>query len=88
MAEGEAPAPKKAKRSAPAARVSAEERAKQFKEDLYSDSGVLFCTYCEHSIDFVRLDTIKDHLKSKKGNPATQSQVRLLQAGKLLFKVL
>ena len=37
MAEGEAPAPKKAKRSAPVARVSAEERAKQFKEDFYSD---------------------------------------------------
>ena len=38
--------------------------------DLYMDGGVLFCKYCEHSIDYVRIyiyiDTIKDHLKSKK----------------------
>ena len=44
--------------------VSAEERAKRFKEDLYPDGGVPFCRFCEHSVDFVRVDTIKDHLKS------------------------
>ena len=37
------PRAKKAKRSAPVCQVSAEEqRAKQFKEDLFVDSG--FCT--------------------------------------------
>ena len=27
---------------------------------------MLFCKYCQHSIDYIRVDTIKDHLKSKK----------------------
>ena len=35
------PSAKKAKRTAPVYRVSAEERAKQFKGDLYADGGVL-----------------------------------------------
>jgi hypothetical protein len=38
---------------------------KQFPDDLYDDGGILFCKYCCHSIDMNRLDTIKDHLKSK-----------------------
>ena len=76
--------------------MSAEERAKQFKGDLYAEGGVLFCTYCEHSIDFVRVDTIKDHLKSKKhcqrkasklshaesSGPSTSKQVTLLSVVK------
>ena len=57
---------KRAKRSAPVPRVTADERAKQFKEDMYADGGVLFCKFCEHCIDYVRVDTIKDHLKSQK----------------------
>ena len=59
------PPRKRAKSSVPAKKVSAEGRAEQF-DDLYSDGGVLFCRYCCHSVDFVRVDTIKDHLKSKK----------------------
>ena len=66
MAESAPPRAKKVKRSTPISRVSAEERAKQFKDDLYADSGVLFCRYCEHSVDFSRVDTIKDHVQSKK----------------------
>ena len=27
---------------------------------------MLFCRFCEHSVDFTRVDTVKDHLKSKK----------------------
>ena len=65
MAEMTPPAVKKARRSAPAYRVSAEERAKQFK-DLYADSGVLFCSYCDHSVDVVCINTIKDHLKQER----------------------
>ena len=60
------PAAKKAKRSAPLYRVSAEELAKEFKTDCYADEWVIFCRCCEHSIDFTRVDTVKDHLKSKK----------------------
>ena len=95
MAEVTPPASKKARRSQPVARVSAEERAKQFK-DLYADGGVLFCSYCGHSVDYVRVDTIKDHLKSKKhcqrkaskqsqaatSGPPTSKQVTLQSAMK------
>ena len=65
MAEGPPPA-KRGRRTTPVLRVTAEERVKQFPEDLYSDDGVLFCKFCDHSVDYVRIDTIKDHMKSKK----------------------
>ena len=65
MAEGPPPA-KRGRRTTPVLRVTAEERVKQFPEDLYSDDGILFCKFCDHSIDYVRIDTIKDHMKSKK----------------------
>ena len=66
MAESLGPQKKKKKRSAPVARVTAKDWAKQFKEDLYDDGRVIFCKYCQHNIDYIRVDTIKDHLKSKK----------------------
>ena len=53
MEESGPPSAKKAKRSAPVSQLTAKERAKQFKEDLYADDDVLFCKYCEHSVDFV-----------------------------------
>lgn len=65
MAEGPTPA-KKSRRSAPVATITAEERVKQFPSELYADGGILFCKFCDHSVDYVRVDTIKDHLKSKK----------------------
>ena len=30
------------------------------------DGGRLFCKYCEHSVDYVHVDAIKDRLKCKK----------------------
>ena len=63
MAESRAPSVKIAKRSTAVSRVNAQERARQFKD---ADNGVLFCKFCQHSIDFVRVNTIKDHLISKK----------------------
>ena len=66
MAESAPPRAKKTKRSAPVSRVSAGERAKQFRDDLYADGGVLFCKYSAYSVGYTRVDTIKDHLKSKK----------------------
>ena len=41
MADSDPPRAKKAKRSAPVCQVSAEECAKQFKEDLFVDWDVL-----------------------------------------------
>ena len=73
------PAAKKAKRSTPVSRVSAIERAKQFKDELYADGDVLFCKYCQHSVDFVRIDTIKDHLKSKKH--CTRKEAKTSESG-------
>ena len=46
-----------------------------FQEDLYADGGVLFCKFCEHCIDFVRVNTIKDHLKSQKHVSRKQSKL-------------
>ena len=48
---------KKAKRSAPLMRVTAEEWARQFKNDLYADGRELFCRFCENSTDFTRVDS-------------------------------
>ena len=58
--------PAKRARSAPVPRATADERAKQFQEDMYADGGVLFCKFCEHCIHYVWVDTIKDHLQSQK----------------------
>ena len=66
MAESIPPLPKKGKRSVLISRATAEERARQFESNLYSNGGVLFCRFCEHSVDFTLVDTVKDHLKSKK----------------------
>ena len=71
-----APPAKKAKSSTPVCRISAEERAKQFKEDLFVDSGV-FCRLCEHSIDSSRVDSVEDHLKSKKHSTRKYSKQKL-----------
>ena len=57
MAESTMPAAKKAKRSAPLSRVTAKEREKQLKTEFYTDGGVLFCRFCEHSFDFTHVDT-------------------------------
>ena len=64
--ESIAPPAKKAKRSAPLSRSTAQERAKQFSSEIYADGGVLYRRFCSHSVDFTRLDTVKDHLKNKK----------------------
>ena len=58
-----APQAKMAKRSTLVS-LTAEERIKQYPVDFYADGGVLFCRFCEHSIDFTHLDTVKNHIKS------------------------
>ena len=69
------PCLKKAKRSAPIRRVTPEERAKQFSDDLYADSGMLFCKFCDHCVDYIRVDTIKDHLRSLKHTSRKKSKL-------------
>lgn len=46
--------------------ISAVDRAKEFNEDTYENGGVLFCKFCQHSIEQVRVHTIKMHIKSAK----------------------
>ena len=64
--QAEEPVCKKPRRSTPLVRVTAEDRARQFKGELYADGGVPFGHYCDNSLDFTRIDMVKDHLKSKK----------------------
>ena len=70
-------APPRAKRSTPISCISGEERAKQFKDDLYAGGGVLFCKYCVHSVDYMRVDTIKDRLQ--RNVPTSRKKQRLGQ---------
>ena len=59
MAEDLPPPAKKGRagRAAPVAKITAKERVKQFPTELYEDSGILFCSFCDHSLDFIHLDT-------------------------------
>jgi hypothetical protein len=56
----------KAKRSAPLAVITAKERAKQYPGVFYEDGGIMFCLFCQHSVDHIRSDTCKGHTQSKK----------------------
>ncbi|XP_072178106.1 uncharacterized protein [Diadema setosum] len=56
----------KPKKQKPLSSLSATARANQYPNDFYADGKVMFCKFCSHSVDFVRLDTVKDHLQSKK----------------------
>uniref|UniRef100_UPI00358FF509 uncharacterized protein n=1 Tax=Myxine glutinosa TaxID=7769 RepID=UPI00358FF509 len=58
--------PRKRTKQAPIGFVCASARAKQYDEDFYAEGNVLFCKFCDHSVDYKRLDTLKDHLLSKK----------------------
>ena len=40
---------------------------------------VLFCKYCQHSIDYVRVDTIKDHLKAQKHISRKEAKLKARQ---------
>ena len=68
----------KVKRMPPVVTVTAEARAQQF-EDFYADNNVLFCKYCQHSLDYTRVDTLKDHLQAKKH---TKRKDEVLSRGK------
>lgn len=44
---------------------TAKDRAREFSADLYSSGTILFCKFCDVSLD-LKLSTIKDHLKGKR----------------------
>ena len=47
---------------------SAIERAKEFPDDFYEDSGYLFCKYCQKSINFKLVSYIHIHAKLERRN--------------------
>ena len=55
----------KRRRTLPVPKITPDARVAQFSEDMYSDGTLLLCKFCHHSIDYVGIDTIKDHIKSK-----------------------
>ena len=63
-----------AKKAHPLTKLSVEGRAKQFHDDFCADRGVMFCRFCDQSVDFIRVDTVKDHLKSKKQRERRKSR--------------
>lgn len=56
----------KRSRLPPLTKVTAAERARQFDKDFYSEGSILFCKFCTHSVGFTRVDTVKDHIKSRR----------------------
>ena len=81
MAESIAPQAKKAKGSAPLTRTTAEEWARQFKNDLYAEEECSFAVFVNTAL-ILRESTVKDHLKSKKKQRAVLLRV-LQPAGKM-----
>ncbi len=48
--------------------ITAQMRAQdpQFSSDFYVDGDKLFCSFCQHTVDWQRKDTLVDHMKSAK----------------------
>ena len=57
------PRAKKPRRDAPVVRVTAQSSSRMTYIPMVE---CFFAVFCKHSIDYVRVDTIKDHLKNKK----------------------
>ena len=57
--------PKRKKKMTPVSKMCAKARVEQFPDVFYTEDNMLFCKFCLHSIDILRVDTIKDHIKSK-----------------------
>src|SRR5260364_238144 len=45
--------------------VTAHTRVKENPGEFRVEDDVLFCNFCDHSIDWTRKSTVSDHLKSK-----------------------
>ena len=55
----------KKKKMTPVSKICAKARVEQFPDDFYAEENMLFCKFCLHNVDIFRVDTIKDHIKSK-----------------------
>ncbi|XP_042261208.1 uncharacterized protein LOC121892296 [Thunnus maccoyii] len=44
--------------------ITARDRVNEFSNDFYADGGVLFCKVRQHSVDYMRRQTVLEHLKS------------------------
>nr|CAG8638098.1 13704_t:CDS:2 [Entrophospora candida] len=40
-------------------------RVKENPGEFRIDNGILFCNFCDHSVDWIRKSTVDDHLNSK-----------------------
>ena len=58
------PAPLK-KKITLVSKICAKARVEPYPDDFYAKENILFCKFCLHSVDIFRVDTIKDHIKSK-----------------------
>jgi len=48
-------------------KITAADRVRDFGRDIFSsDGGLLFCKLCNKAVDYVRRDSIVDHIKSKR----------------------
>ena len=42
------------------------DHVEEFKEDMYADENTMIFKFCQHSIDYNRVHTIKSHLITEK----------------------
>ena len=56
--------------------IYVQDRATKFSDDMYCDGKILFCKYCQYSIDHVRIHTIKLHLQSTKRQANKESALQ------------
>ncbi|CAG8768253.1 652_t:CDS:1, partial [Gigaspora rosea] len=52
------------KKSKPS-KVKVYTRVQDNPDDFRVDDGILFCNFCDHSIDWTQKSTVDDHLNSK-----------------------
>jgi len=52
------------KRRGPRTKVTINTRVEENPGEFRVDNGILFCNFCDHSVDWVRKSTVDDHLNS------------------------
>ena len=57
-------------------KICAKAKVEQFPDDFYVEENMLFCKLYLHSVDIFRVDTIKDHIKSKNQFAKKSSQLK------------
>jgi len=52
------------KRRDPKTKVIINTRVKKNSGKFHVDNGILFCNFCDHSVDWIQKSTVDDHLNS------------------------